>query len=301
VLTMIGLNLMNQFSEKLFKSFLKTSQELIQAFEDDNFVQVLRHQAGIIRSDITYTDSEGKEQIDTQLLSKLQGVLLPVLADALKYIPIPRIASSNSNQEFWLDNIVLCIYDLLPENIYFHIESDSRFSLKDLEIKASQTHLIINLDRIITELKDMEFYFKTKKWPGVSDRGRVSVRIFGQGARLKLIFRIVQDKHDNVPRLSHGSVQFKIREMEMKLDKSTLKHDVLLPMVKKLFRRTIQHKVEKEIESSLASLIQKLADNLSFILLNMNKKMAPQLESAREIVKNSQMVQVFERRRELIE
>jgi len=280
---------------------LKTSQELLQALEDDNFIQVLRHQAGIIRSDLTYVDTEGKEQIDTQLLSKLQSVLLPVLADALKYIPIPRIASSNPKQEFWLDNIVLCIYDLLPENIYFHIESDSKLSLKDLEFKSSQTHLIINLDRIITDLKDMEFYFKTKKFPEVSDRGRVSVRIKGQGARLKLIFRMVQDKHDNVPRLSHGSVQFKIREMEMKLDKSTLKHDVLLPMVQKMFKKTIQHKVEKEIESSLATFIQKLAESLTFILVNMNRKMAPGFETAREIVKNSQMVQVFEKRRELIE
>jgi len=296
-----GRNIANQLQTKVFKSFLKTSHELIKHFEDDNFIQILRHQADIIHSDITFIDSAGKEQIDFNMLSKLQGVLLPVLADALKYIPIPRITASNSRQEFGVDNIVLCIYDILPENILLHFESDSKLSLRELQVKSSQTHLIIQLDRIIAELKDMEFFFKTKVFPEVADSGRVSVRFKAPGASLKLMFKIVQGKNDTAPRLTQGLAQFKIREMEIKFDKSTLKHDVLLPMLKKMFKKVIKRAIEKQIENNLTHFLTQMADNLTILLESMNKKMIPNIDLARDIIKSSQMGQIFEKRRELIE
>jgi len=300
-ITLRGRKLMNQFAEKRVKSFLKTSQQLIQHFEDDNFIQILRHQAGIIRSDLTYIDPDGKETIDTQMISNLQHVLFPFLADALKYIPIPRISRSNSKQEFWLDNIVMCIYDFIPENMYFHIESDSRVSLKDLAIKTSHTHLIIDLDHIITEIKDMEFYFKHKKRLILSDSGRVSVHFRNPGATLRMIFTIAQEPNEHIPKLIEGSAQFKISQMEIDLDKSTINHDILLPMLEKMCRKRIQNSIERAIENNLSRIIQQLAENINRALKAMNRKFAPSLGTARDIMKSSNVAQIIEKRRELIE
>jgi hypothetical protein len=126
-------------------------------------LQLLRYHAGIVQSDLSYVDNEGKLQVDTDMLSSLQKVLLPVLADALKYIPVPKISSSDANQEFSLDKIVLCSYDIIPENIRFHLETSSEFSLQDIEVKGTHTFLVIQLNQMLTELKDVEFYFKKKK------------------------------------------------------------------------------------------------------------------------------------------
>jgi hypothetical protein len=299
-LTERGRTLMNKFSEAHFKSFLKTTRILLKHFENDQFIQALRHQAGIIRSDFTYIDQDGREQIDTQMISNLQSVLLPIIADALKYIPIPRIASSTRKQEFWLDNIVMCLYDVLPNNIQFHIESYSNVSLKELVLKESKTNLIVQLDHITTEVKDIEFYFKKKKGIEISDSGRFSLQF--KGASLRIIFKILQDSSDSAPRITEGFCRFKISDMEIKLNKSTLNHDILLPMLQKLFKGIIQRKIEKEIETNLSNFLQKLADRLSVPLRNMNRKMAPPtLETARQILINSPMAQVFDKRREKIE
>jgi hypothetical protein len=299
-LTERGRTLMNKFSEAHFKSFLKTTRILLKQFENDQFIQSLRHQAGIIRSDFTYIDPDGKEQIDTQMISNLQSVLLPIIADSLKYIPIPRIASSTRKQEFWIDNIVMCLYDILPENIKFHIESCSNVSLKELQLKNSKTNLIIQLDHITTELKDVEFYFKKKDGIEISDSGRFSLQF--KGARLRMIFKMLQESNDSVPRITEGFCRFKISEMEMKLDKATLNHDILLPMLQKLFKGIIQRKIEKEIENNLSKFLQKLADKLTVTLRNMNRRSSPPtFETARQILINSPMAQIFDKRREKIE
>jgi hypothetical protein len=159
-----GRELIQQFkNENEVDEFLISSNELIQNIKNDEFVKILRRQAGIISSEFTFVDTEGKVQVDTDMLSKLQAVLLPVLADTLKYIPIPRIESSDSSREYWFDNITLCGYDVIPENIHFHLESDTDLSLKDID-SSSKTHLVIRLDKFRTELKDMKFYYKKKNF-----------------------------------------------------------------------------------------------------------------------------------------
>jgi len=295
-----GRQVFTEFSQNEFRTFLRTCQDLLDALQQDSFIQILSQQAGIIRSDLTYTDSSGKTQIDTQMLSKLQTVLLPILADALKYIPIPRMASSTRSREFWLDNIVLCIYDILPENILLHFESDSHLSLRELQIKGSQTHLIIELDRIITELKDMDFYYKKKKFPEFSEGGKVSIRLKGQGARLRIIFSLTQESNQTSPRLSQGVAQFQIMDMDIKFDKSTLKHDILVPMLQKMFKKAIQQKIEKEVENNLSPFIFQLGDSLTTAIGWMTN-LVPNFGVTRDVIKSSELGLVFEKRKEKIE
>jgi len=299
-LTDRGRALFKKFSEVLnFKSFFATTRKLLKNFQDDKFIQALRHQAGIVRSDFTYIDSEGREQLDTHMITNLQKVILPVIADSLKYVPIPRIGSSTQNQEYWIDNIVLSLYDILPDNLLFHIESYTNVSLKELELKESKTHLIVELDHIITEVKDIEFYFKQKSGIEISDSGRVSLQFKGNGASLRMIFTMLQESSDSVPRITEGFARFKISDMDIKLDKATLNHDIMLPMLQKLFKGAIQSKIEKEIESNLSDFLKKLADNLNATLRTMNRKFGPPtLETAKQVLLNSPMAQVFDKRRE---
>jgi len=284
--------------------FLTSCEEVIENIKHDEFVNLLRHQAGIIRSDISYTDIDGKVKIDTDMLSKLQSVLLPVLAENLKYLPMPRMESSNSDRDFWLDNIVLSGFDIIPENIHFHLESDSDLSLKDIETKGSYTHLVIRLDKFRTELKNMKFYYKKKTFPALEDNGTVTLRIGGDGARLNLVFTVEQNSPHAHPRLTEGYADFDIRQMDIEFDKSTLKHDVLLPMMTTLFKQQIQLQLEKIVEKNLTKVIQQLSDRITQTLEDINRRGQAKcpflkgLESAKIAMKTSELGQVAENRRE---
>jgi len=274
---------------------------MIENIKNDDFLQVLRHHAGIVRSDLSYTDSQGKTQMDTDMLSKLQSVLFPVLADALKYIPVPRIYSNDSAREFSLDNIVLCSYDIIPENIKFHLETDSEVSIRDIEVRESKTFLVIQLDKLLTEVKDVEFSYKKKSFPEFKDSGRVTFRIKGDGARLTLTYNVAQSASDVVPHINNGYASFNIYNMDIDFDKDSIKHDVLIPMLTKVFKTQIKAQIEKQVEKNLTGFITKLGDMLTSSIAGVNRPFLAGLENARKAVKATEMSQVYEKRREKLE
>jgi hypothetical protein len=283
-------------------NFLNSSEELFDNISNDEYVKLLREQAGIVSSDLSYVNTEGKLTVDTNMLSKLQTVLLPTLAESLKYIPMPRIESRDHNREFWLDNITLCGYDIIPENIHLHLESDSDFSFKDIETKGSHTHLVITLDKFRTELKNMNFFYKKKTFPVLTDSGVVTFRIGGDGARLKLVFTVDQRSGENFPRLTEGYADFHIRQMDINFDKSTLTHDVLLPMMTNMWKLQIQSQIEKVVEKNLTGVIHKLGEQMTQSLSEVNRPfMWGGLETAKQAVKQSEIGQVAANRREKLE
>jgi hypothetical protein len=279
--------------------FLEISNQLIENIKNDEYVKELRARAGIVRSDLTYVDSEGKSKIDIDMLVKLQSVLMPVLADTLTKIQIPRIESSDKRLDFWVDNIVLCGYDIFPDNFKFHIERDSELSFRDIESKGSQTRLVIHLDRLRTEIKNIEFYFKRKTFPALSDSGLVTIRIPENGAHLAIYFTIEERPGEFKPILTEGYADFTIRKMEIEFDKSTLKHDVLLPIGKTVMKPVIKSKIEKAVETNLSNALKQLGERLTQALGELNRPIFS--TSVKDTIKTSEPAQVAARRREKLE
>jgi len=297
-----GRELFREVSNKEdIRPFLDSAEAMMDNIKNDEFLQILRQQAGIVQSDLSYVDeSTGKLQVDTSMMSKLQTALLPILADALKYIPVPKIHVINKDVEFWLDNIVLCSYDIMPEHIHFHLESDSDVYMRDIETK-SHTYLVIELNKLLTEIKDIEFYFNKKTRPHFEDSGRVTFRLKGDGARLALTYTVHQDPTDTIPKLREGCASFDISAMSIEFDKSTLKHPTLVPLLTSWFKSKIRTQIEKSVEKNLTGFIQKLGDMMSSNLRDVNKPFLSGLEQAKKAVKSSHMAQVYEKRREKLE
>jgi len=297
-----GRELMRELRDQVdFDPFLSSANQMIENIKNDEFLQILRHHAGIVQSDLSYTDSQGQLHLDTDMLSKLQSSLLPVLVDALKYIPVPKIYSNDHHREFWLDKVVLCSYDIIPQNIKFHLESDSEISLPDIETKGTRTYLVIKLEKLLTELKDMEFYYRKKTFPELEDNGRVTFRIKGNGAKLTFTFKLLQGLQDTVPSIKEGYASFDISDMEIDFDKSTLKHPLMVPMLTQLFKTQIRMEIERQVEQNLSGFLHKLGDRMTDALKTMNRPFQYGLEAAKKAVKSSQLAQVYEKRREKLE
>jgi hypothetical protein len=278
-----------------------STNELFENIKNDEFLQVLAHHAGVVQADLSYTDNEGKTQMATDMITNLQTVLIPIVADALKYIPLPRIESYNEDREFWLDNIVLCSYDILPENIRFHLESDAEISLRDIETKEARTFLVISLNKILTELKNVSFWYSKKTIPVITDSGLVTFRIIGNGARLRLTYNVVQGPEDKFPRVVKGKADFDISDMEIEFDKTTIKHDILLPMITQMFKLQIKAQMECAVEKNLNGFLEKLGNLMTETIGTMNRPFLSGLEFARKAVKSTQFAQVYEGRHQKLE
>lgn len=293
-----GRELMKQVKAEEVEDFFKSADELINSIKNDDLVKILRHQAKTVHSDLSYVDTEGNVRIDIGMLSKLQSVLLPILAETLQYIPIPRMESSDPDQDFWLDNITLCGFDIIPDYVDFHLESKARISLKDIQSRGSHTKLVIRLDPLRTELKDMKFYFKKKTFPVLEDSGIVTVRIGGEGAELTMTFTVIQKPGDTSPRLTEGCAHVNIRNMDIDFDKASLDHDLLIPMMTTVFKKEIQLQIEKVVAINLSKIVQKLGDRLTQALVDVNRPFLVGLETARKVIKSSEFAEVYAKRRE---
>jgi len=293
-----GRGLMREFKEEDdLKHFLTAASDMLDNIKNDEFLRVLRHQAGIVQSDLSYVDNEGVVQLDKDMLYRLQSVLLPTIADALKYIPVPRISSSNPYREFWLDKIVLCSYDIIPENIHFHLETDSELSLRDIEVTETHTHLIIELDRLLTILNDVEFYYHKKTFPELEDSGRVTFRVKGNGAKLTLTYNVNQDSEKKSPVVTEGFARFDISELEIVFDSSTLKHSWLVPMLTAVFKTQIKQQIEYQVETNLTGFMAKLGDMMTSSIGQLNRPFLSSIEAARNAVKSSQLGKVYEKKK----
>jgi hypothetical protein len=297
-----GREIMREFKEDDdLKPFLDSANTMIDNIRNDEFLTILRSQAGIVQSDLSYVDTEGKLQLDTDMLTKLQRVLLPVLVDALKYIPVSKITSSDNYRDIILDKIVICSYDIIPENIRFHLESDSEFSLQDVEVKGTHTQLFIQLNSLRTEIKDVEFYYKKKSFPALEDSGRVTFRIKGEGAKLSLTYKIDQGPKDKVPKVMEGNAHFDITNLEIDFDTSTLRHTVLIPMLTNLFKVQLKKQIEEQVEKNLKNWIDKLGDMMSSTISQANKPFLSGLDMARKTIKSNQLAELYQKRREKLE
>jgi hypothetical protein len=281
--------------------FLNSANNLIENIRNDEFVTILKHHAGIIAQDLSYTDASGETHLDIEVINKLRSVIVPVLAESLKYIPIPRISDADEYREYWVDNIVLCGYDVVPDRVRIQIESDSEVSLRDIEVKGAHTRLVITLREIRTEFKDLDFYYKRKTFPEMTEQGRCTLRLGGEGATLVIVFNMDQPSGSAVPTFTDGTAHFNIHKMDIVFDKSTLTHDVLVPMVTSMFKARIQRTIETEVENNLKSLIQSIGARLTEALAQINRPLVTGLEAVRKTVKATEIGQTYDKRREKLE
>jgi len=154
---------------------------------------------------------------------------------------------------------------------------------------------------MLTELKDVEFYFKKKSFPEFEDHGRVAFRIKGQGASLTLTYNVLQNPGDRVPRIMEGHADFNISEMDIDFDKDSLKHDLLIPMLTKIFKVQIKKKIEDQAEKNLRGFISKLGSLMTNAIAQMNRPLISGLDMARKNIKSTDFAQICQKRREKLE
>jgi len=200
-----------------------------------------------------------------------------------------------------LDNIVLCSYDLVPENIRFHLETDSQISFRDVEVKGTSTLLVIQLNRLLTEIKDVEFYYRMKGFPHLEESGRATFKIKGEGATLTFTYSIEQGAGDVLPKLNEGYASLHVSDMQIDFDTNSLKHPVLVPLLTQLFKAQIRLQIEEQVEKNLSGFIGTLGTMITNSLYAYNKPLLSGIEVARKTIKSSQMAQVYGKRREILE
>src|SRR5690606_7709952 len=125
-----------------------------------------------------------------ELIHQMKGLMVPLIVEHLRWIPLPRIEGSNDTYDYWFDNVVFSAPDLIPDKIHVRMVSEGDFDVNALSTDNFATLVRLSEEGIRTTLKDVHFWFRRKAFPRTEDSGYATVDFTGDGAKLDIVLAV---------------------------------------------------------------------------------------------------------------
>lgn len=204
----------------------------------------------------------GKYELKMPLLKDIRNVFLPLVAQTLKYIPLPRVELSTPEYDLYLDNIVLKAENILPNLVELTSQNTVQISPRSDFPDVYLMNLIeLNILQIETDLRNVEFGYRKKTFPQRQDAGLADIIVGGQG--LSIHTKIAVD-----PYLWYSTVI----PMEIKVDIDALKikmHDTQRDAINKITSGIVASKLRKQICQTLEENIFNFISDLDGLMTNL--------------------------------
>lgn len=235
---------------------------ILEAIRDDPLRQKLMNDfQTMLQNFITYGPNN-RPQLNMELIHQMKGLVVPLIVEHLRWIPLPRIEGSNDTYDYWFDNVVFSAPDLIPDKIHVRMVSEGDFDLNALSTDNFATLVRLSEEGIRTTLKDVHFWFRRKSFPRTEDSGYATVDFTGDGAKLDIVLAVTND----------GEKPFQVRRSAIHIDGINIKvadtrHDFLYNSITTLFAPAIRARLEHSLQESLNSFANTINDQLNRLVI----------------------------------
>jgi hypothetical protein len=252
--------LQDQGYQKIVRDVLDEWHDVFMGFKSDDELNMFKSALDKLVSDFTKIDSKGNTKLDTDAISQLKTLLVPLLVEELKFIPIPRLEGSNEDYDWTAEDIILSGYDIFPEHVKVSTATESDLSLRDVNPGWTRGYMLIAVDGIKTKMMGMKFSYKRKSFPRVEDAGIADVDISG-GINVQIRINLESELATGRLLLTTGTVYVRVDGVKVKVSES--KHDWIYNMFPGLFATPIKDGMQRTIADSLANLTQRFKDSVN--------------------------------------
>lgn len=209
-------------------------------------------------------------QVTTEVLETLRTTLVPAVLKNLANIPIPKLEGSNEDYDYSVDNIVFNAYDLLPENVFFVMNSGTHLELKKRDAHdLAQAEILLRISDFSINLQNFDFFFQRKTFPKIEDAGTANVSV-GGNTKFSVIWRLVTEL-GRPTQVSLAYVDVSIDSFKVNILHSE-KHEWLLKFVTSVFSGLIAKRIEKVVEEKMKDYLLTFNDQINETLREWNQK-----------------------------
>ncbi|KAJ2798118.1 hypothetical protein H4R21_004059 [Coemansia helicoidea] len=229
---------------------------------------------------ITGHGLHGEERADhIDALRRDVLAMLPLLARAVRYVPLPRVAGQNKKLEFAIDNIVLDLKHFVPEHMSFgsHSEVYPRAGLLKDETASRSSHgfngeqfFTLTIKGIHFVAKRVAFYLKKKKGlPRLADKGIADLVIGDRGMDITIHLRHLhsseQASESQSPAdgasgarrarmfdIADARVELHTLDIQVRENKHTIGGALTLALMRPVARRLIARNISHALMGALA-------------------------------------------------
>ncbi|KAG0368065.1 hypothetical protein BC939DRAFT_412617 [Gamsiella multidivaricata] len=244
------------------EALLNEGQIFIEKLNNDPKSREVSAQFQKFASDLFY-DKHGNMQFKPHLFDDFRYVLMPSMLESFRFIPVPRVEYSDLKVDLMFDNMIVTSTDLLPRLFEMHINNTIRMAPRGNANRSHDTNkheFDVLLEGIEANIRDVDYYVKTKEGFRFQDRGIADVLINKKGMDIRIKGRkTTDDKNNNtteVPSLiTLESVNVKIHALSIKMRKSN--HPIMYafaqPFIKTVVKNAIAHALETQIKEAMVS------------------------------------------------
>ncbi|KAK5736253.1 hypothetical protein LTR17_007593 [Elasticomyces elasticus] len=198
-------------------------------------------------------DENGKPTFKPHLIKDLTEVVIPMVFEHIRYVPIPRTEYSDSMIDAVIENLVIEGDNLAPNMFEFGSDNYWRWGRKGIQSK-NKNKVMLNISGVQMDLRDVSYYIKKKEgFPGITDKGVMDIFMGGSGLSFKIAMETA-DKSDNSHFFKINTVVVDVKNLNIKLKQSN--HKLLFAMFKplllKVMRPVIQKVAEKQIRDQIS-------------------------------------------------
>lgn len=157
------------------------------------------------------------------LFDDFRYVVMPALMESFQFIPIPRIEYSDLKVDLMFDNMILTSTDLLPRLFEVNMNNTMRMVPRgnpNRSLDANKHDFNMVVQGVEANVRNVDYYVKTKHGFKFEDRGIADVLIHKKGMDIRVVGRKTSDDVEVPSMITIDSVKVKIHSLSIKMRNS---------------------------------------------------------------------------------
>ncbi|TPX36624.1 hypothetical protein SmJEL517_g01131 [Synchytrium microbalum] len=249
------------------KNALDSIQAVLDGFSSDELTQKFGQDVRVLTQDL-FLDENGRITIKTSLISDVFSVILPIVIEQIRYLPIPRIEHVDQTYHIIVENIILTSDTFLPINATFQnyleikIKNAALIALRRNDSSALSHGFTLNLHQIQANIEDMPFYFKRKTFPSITDCGVFLIPFTLAPIGITVMVKVAIDKDSRNRTLVPRRIRAFVDQLELNIHDSqydTL-YKALSPVLNNVLKTQIASAIETQVFDSIMSADEAITD-----------------------------------------
>jgi len=181
---------------------------------------------------------------------QLKDLIVPLFKKTLENVPIKRIEISTDTYDVRVDDIICDVTTWLPEHLDFKMLNSVHMDFKDDKKDVTNHQMLLQVEHIKPEFKQLKFYYRRKSFPKIEDYGVADLALKGDGASIRVVWS-VQTRADSQPVAEISRVNCIIDKLSIHIVGEATKHEYLDAILAPLFSSMIKNKIASTLEEYL--------------------------------------------------
>ncbi|KAJ3110401.1 hypothetical protein HDU96_006644 [Phlyctochytrium bullatum] len=240
--------------EEDLRTIVREADGFLQGLASDPLSKRLGEDTLRLRNALFIDSNTGRPTFKTALVMDITHVILPMLWEDVKFIPIPRVEHKSRDWHIIVENIVLTTENIFPNLMELKVKNSVLFGLRP-EVGTVMDHsFTLNFYQIQADVRDMPFFFRKKTgFPQVTDWGVANFFVGGEGITVKT--KIGLDLESEYQTIVPQKVVVSVENLDLQIVAS--RNDAIY----KVLHSTIVSIIRKELAALLGRQVLQLIAN----------------------------------------